>query len=135
MEFVRTSQDQLFAFLDEVEERPFFVWWSPNLPHRPHKPPARLRRRFDRANIQAPDWIAPEDRAEFARLEAISFAMEAWLDEGVAQLMGKLEERKLRERTMVVFLIDNGWANGWVSKGSPYEKGLRTPLIFSWPGS
>ena len=60
--------------------------------------------------------------------------MEAWLDEGFGELMGKLEAEALLDDTLIVFLIDNGWANGFVSKGSPFEKGLRTPFVFSWRG-
>jgi uncharacterized sulfatase len=36
---------------------------------------------------------------------------------------------------LIVYLIDNGLANGCVSKGSPYEKGVRTPVVINWPGA
>ncbi|MFT5442095.1 MAG: arylsulfatase A-like enzyme [Myxococcota bacterium] len=133
-EFVRRDQDELFSFLEQVDERPFFVWWAPSLPHRPHNPPNRLRARFSAAEIDVPSWIRVRDRDAFREAEATNLAMEAWLDEGLSQLMDKLKRESLLEDTLVIFMIDNGWANGFVSKGSAMEKSLRTPLVFNWPG-
>lgn len=72
---------------------------------------------------------------DFARKELLSYAMEAWLDDGVSQLVKKLENAGQHANTMYVFVIDNGWCNGLVSKGSPFEKGVRTPIFFSLPGT
>jgi uncharacterized sulfatase len=80
-------------------------------------------------------------RRGFRQRELLSYAMEAWLDDGVAQLVDKLRSVGQHENTMYVFVIDNGWCNGlvskgWlVSKGSPFEKGVRTPIFFSLPGT
>jgi len=65
--------------------------------------------------------------------ERTLLAMDAWLDEGIAQLIEKLEELGEHENTVYAFLIDNGWANGCVSKGWAHDKGLRTPMIVTWP--
>ena len=67
--------------------------------------------------------------------EQLSYAMEAWLDDGVAKLVAKLKAIGQLDNTMFVFVIDNGWCNGLVSKGSPFEKGVRTPVFFSLPGT
>lgn len=132
--FVRTSQERLFKYLDDVAgKQPFFVWWMPRIPHTPHNPPARFRNLFPREEIVVPDWFDGEGDA-FRRRQHLSHAMEAWLDEGVAQLVDKLEHLGQLEQTLFVFVVDNGWANGLVSKGSPFEKGVRTPIFFSWPG-
>lgn len=131
--FVRRDQDELFEFLENVGEQPFFVWWAPMLPHTPHNPPQRHLRKFDAVTFPVPDYIAPEQRQEFLQKEHLSYAMEAWMDEGVAQLLDKLKELRLDANTLMVFVIDNGWCNGLVSKGSPREKGVRTPVIFHWP--
>jgi arylsulfatase A-like enzyme len=74
-------------------------------------------------------------RQGFRERELLSYAMEAWLDDGLAQLVDKLERAGQHEKTMYVFVIDNGWCNGLVSKGSPFEKGVRTPIFFSLPGT
>ena len=133
--FVRKGQSELFAFIDEVGGRqPLFTWWAPLLPHTPHNPPQKYLDLFEREKIPVPDYIAEDRRDQFRKREHVSFAMEAWLDDGVAQLEDKLREKGLYDNTLFVFLIDNGWCNGLVSKGSPFEKGVRTPVFFSWPG-
>ncbi len=133
-QFVRQGQQRAMAFLDEVGgKQPFFMWWAPMLPHSPHNPPEKYLKLFERDSIPMPDWYHG-DKEAFRKKEHLSFAMEAWLDDGVSQLMAKLREMKLDGDTMVVFVIDNGWCNGLVSKGSPFEKGVRTPVFFAWPG-
>jgi len=59
--------------------------------------------------------------------------MGAWLDAGLAELRAKLAQAGELEDTLFVFLIDNGYANGSPSKGTVFEKGLRTPVVVSWP--
>jgi len=132
--FVRKGQEKLFEFLDGVGDKPFFVWWAPKLPHTPHNPSKERLARFDPTKFPVPDYVAADQRQTFLDKEHKSYAMEAWLDDGVAELRQALKERGLAENTMLVFLIDNGWCNGLVSKGSPREKGVRTPVIFHWPG-
>ncbi|MEQ1895693.1 MAG: sulfatase-like hydrolase/transferase, partial [Planctomycetota bacterium] len=134
--FVRLDQDHLFDWLDARDpERPFFVWWAPELPHVPHDPPARLLAKIALEDVPVPAWFQGDEaaRVEFRARERVLLAMDAWLDEGLAALLTKLDALGERENTLVVFLIDNGWANGCVSKGWAFEKGLRTPVVFSWP--
>src|SRR5262249_12096882 len=49
--------------------------------------------------------------------------------------------KKLTSNTLVVFICDNGWiqdpqADRYAprSKRSPYDGGLRTPIVLRWPG-
>ena len=132
--FVRNGQADLFAFIDEVGgQEPMFIWWAPKIPHRPHDPPQEYLALFDRKEIPVPRWIGTDRRESFLEKEHLSLAMEAWLDDGIGELQEKLREKGVYEDTLFVFVIDNGWCNGLVSKGSPFEKGVRTPVIFSWP--
>jgi len=132
--FVRDGQNDLFAFLDDVAGRqPFFVWWAPLIPHTPHNPPAKYKKLFAAEKVPIPEWF-DGDKEAFRQREFKSLAMEAWLDDGVDQLVKKLDERGVLKQTMFVFLIDNGWCNGLVSKGSPFEKGVRTPIFLTLPG-
>lgn len=133
--FVRNGQQDLFDFIDDTGgKQPLFIWWAPLIPHTPHNPPKKYQALFDPAKIAIPEWYKG-DREEFRKREFKSLAMEAWLDDGVSQLVDKLREKKLLENTLFVFVIDNGWCNGLVSKGSPCEKGVRTPIFFSLPGT
>ncbi len=132
--FVRKGQADLFAFIDELGGRkPLFIWWAPKIPHRPHNPPQERLALFDKKEIPVPAWIGKDRRESFLQKERLSLAMEAWLDDGIGRLEKKLREKGIYENTMFVFVIDNGWCNGLVSKGSPFEKGVRTPVFFTWP--
>ena len=64
-----------------------------------------------------------------------------WFDETCGQLVDMIENKGLRENTLIVYVTDNGWIqhpeqNGYAprSKQTPYEGGIRTPIMFSWPG-
>jgi arylsulfatase A-like enzyme len=78
--------------------------------------------------------VPPAEHERYRQREAASLAMVAWLDAEIGWLLEELHRRRLDGDTLVVFLIDNGWAIGLPSKGSAFEKGLRTPLLFRWPG-
>lgn len=69
-----------------------------------------------------------------------------YMDKLVGRLMAELDRLKLREKTLIIFLGDNGSANGRAdratiggrrlagSKGSMQEGGGLVPMIASWPG-
>jgi arylsulfatase A len=68
------------------------------------------------------------------------------MDKLVGKLLAELDRLKLREKTLVMFMGDNGTANGRApratiggrplcgAKGSMLEGGGLVPLIASWPG-
>ncbi|MCG8526875.1 MAG: sulfatase-like hydrolase/transferase [Opitutales bacterium] len=134
----RQGIGEIESFLDEAqsEEKPFFIWYAPYLPHFPHNPPERLEKKYQRAG----------------RHEAVAkyYAMCEWFDETCGEVLKALEERNLREDTLIVYVCDNGWTQlpvyddpvpaNWrqpfapKSKGSPYENGIRTPIMLSLPG-
>lgn len=125
----RRGLEPIFEFVDRCrgEKRPFFVWYAPLLPHTPHDPPARLLERY-----------RVRGRSEHV---ARYYAMCEWLDETCGELLAFLERRGLEQNTLVVFLADNGWiqrpdARGFAprSKRTPYEGGVRTPIVLRWPG-
>lgn len=124
----REGMQPIYDFVDAAGDKPFFLWYAPFLPHTPHNPPARLFTKY-RASDRAPEVAA-------------YYAMIEWLDETVGQLLGYLDEKGLRENTLVLYLGDNGWVQAVApqampdtrSKMSPYEAGIRTPLAIRWPG-
>ena len=64
-----------------------------------------------------------------------------WFDETCGELLALLDEKGVAEDTLVAYVTDNGWiqepeVRGYArrSKRSPYEGGVRTPILFRWPG-
>ena len=132
--FLRKGQGAVFEFLDRVAgKRPFFLWWAPDIPHMPHEPPPEFLARIDPKKIPVPVWFHGSVDL-FRTFERDMIAMEAWFDTRLGELLVYLEELGVRDDTLVVFLVDNGYSNGLISKGSPFEKGVRSPLIVQWPG-
>jgi arylsulfatase A-like enzyme len=114
-------------FLDNVGDKPFFLWYAPMLPHEPHNPPERLLAKY----------IDKTPSLHVARY----WAMVEWFDETCGELLSELDKRKLADNTLVVYLADNGWiqdadkaAFAPKSKRSRYDGGLRTPVMLRWPG-
>ncbi|HEX4130521.1 MAG TPA: sulfatase-like hydrolase/transferase [Pirellulales bacterium] len=125
----RVTMQPIYDFIDRATAAgdPFLVWYAPMLPHSPHDPPERLLKHYES--------VAPSDQI------AKYWAMCEWLDETCGQLLGYLDSKQLREKTLVIFLADNGWIQradsagpAARSKASPYNGGLRTPLLLSMPG-
>jgi len=71
-------------------------------------------------------------------IEALYRAEVEFVDRRVGAILTVLEERGLRETTLVVFTSDHGeafWEHGYPSHGNTYfEEMVRVPLIFSGPG-
>lgn len=123
----RPSMDPIFEFIQKDKSKPFFVWYAPFLPHTPHNPPDRLFQKYRS--------LAPTD--SIARY----WAMCEWFDESCGQLMKFLEQNQLSDNTLICYITDNGWINlpdssrfAPKSKRSPYDGGIRTPIMLHWPG-
>lgn len=129
LEIGRKSMRPVLDFIDRSvdADRPFFVWYAPMMPHQPHTPPERLLAKY-------------LDKAPSPHV-ARYWAMIEWFDETCGELLDHLDARKVAEDTVVVYLADNGWIQDPEaarfaprSKQSPYDGGLRTPIIVRWPG-
>lgn len=134
----RKSMQPIKKFIEIaiVKQQPFLTWYAPFLPHTPHNPPAALLKKY----------TVPGRAADVAKY----YAMCEWFDTTCGELLGYLDEKKIRENTLVIYICDNGWAatstnrndpaqklwKGYAqrSKSSPFEKGIRTPIMLSWPG-
>ena len=128
----RQTMKPIYDFIEADTDKPFFLWYAPMMPHEPHNPPERILKKY------AVDGRNPKLAKYYAMCE--------WTDETVGELLAYLDKRGLRDKTLVVFAVDNGWIQetGDVrttrgnlapkSKLSPYDGGLRTPVIVRWPG-
>jgi arylsulfatase A-like enzyme len=124
----RDGHQPIADFLDANGDKPFFLWYAPMLPHSPHNPPQRLLEKYQPLT----------DSIHVARY----WAMCEWWDESVGDVLKMLDDRKLTDNTLVVYLADNGWLQDPKtpkyaprSKRSPNEGGIRTPIMLRWPKS
>lgn len=143
----RETLQPIFAFLDETVaaqapqglgdsgRQPFLIWYAPFLPHTPHDAPRRYFEMYEER-----DGV-PEHRVPY-------YAAISQFDETVGELLEGLQQRGLLENTLFVFVVDNGWEpdperfiaarDEWDhtkrSKRSPFEPGLRTPILLRWDG-
>jgi N-sulfoglucosamine sulfohydrolase len=124
------------AFLDSAGTRPFFLWVGFHWPHRPYQRTG-VPHPHSASQVTVTPYLAdtPETRADIARY----YNAIARMDDEIGRLLAELDRRKLRQKTLVVFLSDNG-APFPREKGTLYDSGTRTPLVFSWasvirPGS
>lgn len=113
--------------LSMKEEKPFFLWYAPFLPHAPHTPPDSLLEKYI-------------DKTESAYI-AKYWAMCEWFDHTVGDLVKLVDDKGQTENTLYVYVCDNGWVqnedNGKynpISKRAPFDYGMRTPIIFNWKG-
>ncbi len=116
-------------FMDKAkaQEKPFFVWYAPFMPHTPHTPPERIYKKYQGKGLS-------ESIAKY-------YAMIEWFDETNGQLLDHLEKTGQKDNTLIVYVSDNGWlanpsrTNGFLprSKQSPGESGVRTPIMYSLP--
>jgi len=126
----REGMAPVTSFIDQATaaKKPFFVWYAPFLPHTPHTPPERLFAKYKAKGIES-DFVARY------------YAMVEWFDETCGQLIQHLDSRGLTEKTLIVYVGDNGWiqqkdAGGYAprSKQTANEGGVRQPILLSWPG-
>ncbi|QDU28030.1 Arylsulfatase [Anatilimnocola aggregata] len=124
--------DFALDFVTRHKDHPFLLYYPMALTHDPFQP-----------TPDSADWD-PKTMGEKAMQNPKYFAdMVAYMDKMVGRLLAKLDELKLRENTLVIFLGDNGTSSAITSrfqgqnyrggKGSMNERGTHVPLIVSWP--
>ena len=131
------------AFIEEDDERPFFLYFCTSDPHRgggpdgysnfndrPNFYPGVTPVRYDPKDIVVPPWLPnqPEVKRELAEYyQAISR-----LDQGLGVLIKTLQENDMWDNTLLIFMSDNGPPFPG-AKTTLYQPGMNLPLVVRNP--
>ncbi|HLF33650.1 MAG TPA: arylsulfatase [Cyclobacteriaceae bacterium] len=113
-------------FIGENQERSFFCYVPYNAPHSPFQVPDAFFEKYKSMGL--------DDR------DASVYGMVENLDLNIARLLSALDSFQITEKTIVIFMTDNGpngsRYNGDMKgiKGSVDEGGIRVPFFIRWPG-
>ena len=129
--FTQGNIEEMKRFIQQKDDRPFFIYWASNIPHYPLLPHEK--------------WInyysdLPKPRQMYA-------AYVSTLDQYIGELREFLKNEGLEENTILIFQSDNGHSletrsygqggycgNMRGAKDSLFEGGIKVPAIISWPG-
>ncbi len=130
--FLNRMVEECEQFVEKNRQGPFFLYWAINVPHYPLQGTEKWRNAYK--NLEDP-------RRMYA-------AFTSTMDEKIERFLKKLDELKLRERTLVILQSDHGhsteertFGGGGNAgpyrgaKGSFFEGGIRVPSIVSMPGT
>ena len=122
----RQTMKPVYDFIAKAQSqsKPFFIWYAPMMPHAPHNPPEHLLAKYKEKTPRL-------NKAKY-------FAMCEWFDETCGELLQHIDDRGLRDNTVVIYIADNGWSQGLEgfrgSKQTLWEQGVRQPIMIRWPG-
>jgi arylsulfatase A-like enzyme len=135
--------DQALDFIERNNTGPFFCYLAFNAPHTPLQVPDKyynMYKDIDPAEgysklMQTQIPMTEKDKEDARRV----YAMVSNIDENVGKVLQKLDELKLSENTVVIFMTDNGpqqrrYVAGMRGlKGSVYRGGIRVPFYLRYP--
>ncbi len=134
---VTAITDGILGFIEHSKGRPWFACAMHFTTHaKLSAPKALVEKHAARGYRRTTSPVA-----KFAeRPTAEYLAMLEHFDNEIGRLLARLDGWGLRDNTLVVFTSDNGGLSRMAScaplregKGSPYEGGIRVPLILRWP--
>lgn len=151
--------DDAQQWIEGLEGHPFFVWFSIPEPHNPYQVPEPYYSLFPPEElpptVAGPDEVKvkseqfhlydklihmgmPHLAEQLPRMRANYFGMLHLIDDQLKRLVEFLEQKGLREKTVIVFVSDHGdfvGEFGWMRKGPGLPEILtRVPMIWAGPG-
>ncbi len=135
--------DQAISFIEKNRQKPFFCYLSFNAPHIPLQVPDKYYHQFKNIdpssgfeNDNRPFQKMSEKDKEDARKV---YAMVSCIDENIGKILKKLNDLKISDNTLVIFMTDNGpqqvrYVAGMRGrKGSVFRGGVRVPFYLRFP--
>ena len=141
------------AFLDETDDRPFFLYFAPHAPHPPAVPRPQDRDLFPDYVYRGRGFLEADlsDKPTSVRWNAVRYDVDEedalhrrmlqslqGVDRAVGSLIAKLEAQGRLDSTAIIFTSDNGYLwgeHGLEGKMKPYEEAIRVPLVVVLPGT
>ncbi len=127
-------------FIEKNKNQPFFLYLPYNTPHSPMQVPDRFWKKYkDKKLSQIGSEGPPKNQNQIDHARA-ALAMCENIDWNVGRIIEHLKNSDLLEKTIVIYLSDNGPnGNRWNGnmkgrKGSTDEGGVRSPMIINWSG-
>lgn len=126
--------DEALRFIEANKDRPFFLYLAHYAVHAPLMGKEALVEHYQ----GKPGWRGQSNAVYAAMIQSV--------DESLGRILRRLDDRRLTDRTIILFTSDNGGAvhSGTppatsntplrLGKGYPYEGGLRVPLVMRVPG-
>jgi len=127
-DYYSKNLDDFNLFLDSATTRPFFMWVGFSDPHRPYEK-GIIENSQDFNEVYVPSYFVDDKNTRIDLADYYNEIMR--MDRRIGEYTAILKERDLYENTIIVFLTDNG-APFPREKGSVYDAGVKTPLLFTW---
>ncbi len=136
--------DATIDFIGHNKDRPFFAYLAYNAPHDPLQLPEEYYNlykdlKFDEERQISGGLVAPalsEKEAESARRV---YGMVTNIDDNIGRLINKLRTENLLDKTIVIFMSDNGLKPRRYNSGlrglktTVYEGGIKVPFFIQFP--
>jgi len=135
--------EQAIQFIEKNSQSPFFCYLSFNAPHTPLQVPDKYVQQYKNTD---PAKGFENDKRPFSKMSEKDkddarkvYAMVSCIDDNLGKLFSKLEELKIAENTVVIFMTDNGpqqtrYVAGMRGlKGTVYRGGVRVPFYLKYP--